>query len=88
MKKFFPSADPTPDNCKNTAKEAGDDRALFCGKGTLVEKNDDGTNKVTVTERDLVVKKPGEFTSGYSSSATPTLKALLTTPSSAIPTSS
>lgn len=66
VKKFFPSADPTPDNCKNTAKEAGDDRALFCGKGTLVEKKDDGTDKVTFTERDLVVKKPGEFTSGYS----------------------
>lgn len=66
VKKFFPSSDPTPDNCKNTAIQASDDRALFCGKGTLVEKKDDGTDKVTVTERDLVVKKPGEFTSGYS----------------------
>ena len=70
VKKFFPNSDPTPDNCKNTAIQAGDDRALLCGKGTLVEttKKDDGTDEVktTVTERDLVVTKPGEFTSGYS----------------------
>lgn len=70
VKKFFPNSDPTPDNCKNTAIQAGDDRALLCGKGTLVEttKKDDGTDEVktTVTERELVVTKPGEFTSGYS----------------------
>ena len=61
VKKFFPNADPTPDNCNNTAKEAKDDRALFCGKGTLVE-----NGKATVTERELVVSTPGEYTSGYS----------------------
>ena len=66
VKKFFPNSDPTPDNCKNTSIEAQDDRALFCGKGTLNEVKDDGSIKTTVTERSLVATRPLEYVDGYS----------------------
>lgn len=49
VKKFFPNADPTPNDIKGTVAEAKDDRALLYGK-----------------DRELVVTKQGEFTSGYS----------------------
>ncbi len=70
LDKFFPNQTAPQVNMADMVYQAGDDRALFCGKGKTVEekKNDDGTTetKITYTKRDLVVKKPGEFTSGFS----------------------
>lgn len=79
VKKFFSNGDAPQDSTYKVTTAAGDARALFCGCGTEVKKNDKKSeeasklagkevivNDTNYVKRTLVAEKWGEYTNGFS----------------------
>ena len=73
VKKFFPNGDAPQDSTYKVVAAAKDDRALFCGQGTDVKKDDKKSEAAghdvydtAYVKRTLVAEKWGEYTNGFS----------------------